>query len=429
MIVKKMHFTFLIVLLMHQVSFSQQDNMKNFYLTHPKVLPETITVGGLQADIGEFTSRAIQIAIDALTERGGGTVKLLPGTFEIQAPVRLASNISLVGSGPETILHKTDGVKTKFVVDADYGELKLTVADAKNYKVDMGIQIYDKVQMTECWNVTTAVITAIEGNVLFIDNFLVRDYHQNDEGIVSNACPVVSAISVDNVRIADLTVDGNKASNDLMNGCVGGGIYLHKVSTALVENCVVKNWNGDGISWQITENITVRKNEIYGCTNYGMHPGTGSPGSRIEGNKSHHNESDGLYICWRVQDGVVSNNRIHNNKGYGICTGHKDSDMLYINNHIYENSEGGVNLRRERASNAPHRSTFRENIIENNGKYGILIESPATDVVIENNTIRDTGKGTQEIGIHISQNGLPVTLKDNQLSGHKKSDIVNNARK
>jgi hypothetical protein len=160
-----------------------------------------------------------------------------------------------------------------------------------------------------------------------------------------------------------------------------------------------------------------------------MHPGTGSPGSRIENNNIHHNDSDGLFICWRVQHGVVSNNRIHHNKRYGICTGHKDSDMLYINNHIYENSEGGVNLRRERASNAPHRSTFRDNMIENNGNYGFLIESPATDVIIENNTIRDTGSGAQEIGILISQNGLPVTLKDNQLSGHNKGDIINNSGK
>ena len=426
---KKLLFIFLIVLLTNQVSLSQQENIQNFYLTHPKILPETITVGGPEADIGEFSSKAIQIAIDALSERGGGTVKLLPGTFEIQAPVCLASNISLVGSGPQTILHKTDGIKTEFVVDADYGELKLTVANAKAFKTDMGIQIYDKVQMAECWNVTTAVITAIEGNTLYIDNFLVRDYHQNDDGIVSNACPVVSAISVNNVRVADLTVDGNKASNDLMNGCVGGGIYLHKVSNAIVENCLVKDWNGDGISWQITEHVTVRNNEIYGCTNYGMHPGTGSPGTHIEGNNSHNNNSDGLYICWRVQHGVVSDNQFHNNKGYGICTGHKDSDMLFVNNHIYENDKGGVNLRRERASNAPHRSTFRDNIVENNGTYGFLLQSPATDVLIENNTIRDTGSGAQEIGIFISQNGLPAILKDNQLSGHKKGNIVNNAGK
>ena len=417
----------LIMMFMCQLVFSQQDINKNFYLTQPKTLPETITVGGPLADIAGFTSRAIQTAIDAMTESGGGTVKLLPGTFEIMAPVRLASNISLIGSGTETILHKVDGVQTKFILDADYGELKLTVEYPEGFRVGMGIQVYDKVQMEECWNVTTAVITAIEDNVLFIDNFLVRDYHKDDEGIVSNACPLVSGISVKNVRIADLTVDGNKSTNEFVNGCVGGGIYLHKVSNAVIENCLVRDWNGDGISWQITENVTVRYNEIYGCTNYGMHPGTGSPGSQIEGNNSHHNDSDGLYICWRVQNGLVTNNKLHHNGGYGICTGHKDSDMLYTGNHIYENGDAGVNLRAESATNAPHRSTFRNNIVENNSKYGFLIESPATDVVIDNNTIRDTDNGTQETGIYVSKSGLPVIMKNNQFSGHKKGNIVSEA--
>lgn len=410
-------------------TFSGESKQEEFNLVHPKIIPKTITVGGPQADLPEYTSRAIQIAVDALTLHGGGTVKLMPGIFEISAPVKLSSNMSLIGSGPETILHKVDGVKTNFVVDADYGELKVTVADPKGFEVGMAVQVYDQVRRKECWNVTTAEITAIEGNVLYIDNHLVIDYHMEDIGIVSNACPVVAAISEDNVRISNLTVDGNKDSNDFINGCVGGGIYLHKVKNALVENCVVKNWNGDGISWQITENVTARNNEVYGCTNIGMHPGTGSSGSIIEGNNSHHNGMDGLFVCWRVQQGTVKDNQFHHNKRYGVCTGHKDTDMLFIQNHIHDNEKGGVNLREENEGNAPHRSIFRENIIENNGIYGFLIESPARDVLIENNTIRDSGKGKQKVGVFVTKDGYSPKLEDNKMSGHKKGDVVDNSKK
>jgi parallel beta-helix repeat protein len=427
--VKKLLLILLLQMLISQILLGQEEKKEHYYMVHPKVLPKTITVGGPQADISGFTSQAIQIAIDALAVHGGGTVKLMRGTYEIIAPIKLADHISLLGSGPETILHKVNGIQTKFIVDADYGELKLTVADTKGFEAGMGIQVYDKVQMEECWNVTTATITAIEDNVMYIDTYLVRDYHKDDEGIVSNACPVVSAVSVDNVLVADLTVDGNKETNEYMNGCVGGGIYLHKVKNAVVENCVVRNWNGDGISWQITENVTVRNNEVFGCTNYGMHPGTGSPGSLIEGNNSHHNDGDGLYVCWRVQNGVVKDNQLHHNKEFGICTGHKDSDMLYMNNHIYENGNAGVYLRDEDTSNAPHRSTFRENIIENNGNYGILIESPATDIIIENNTIRDTGNGTQKVGVYLSEESLPAKISGNKCSGHKDGDVVNKTKK
>ena len=38
-----------------------------------------ITVGGADADVQGFTSGAIQIALDAIKTRGGGTVKLNPG--------------------------------------------------------------------------------------------------------------------------------------------------------------------------------------------------------------------------------------------------------------------------------------------------------------------------------------------------------------
>jgi parallel beta-helix repeat protein len=423
------HIIFLILLFIYLPSLSVENKQEDFNLVHPKIHPKRITVGGPQADLPAFTSQAIQIAVDALTVHGGGTIKLMPGIFEINAPVKLSSNTSLVGSGPETILHKVDGVKTNFVVDADYGELKVAVADPKGFEVGMGVQVYDQERRKECWNVTTAEITAIEGNVLYIDNYLVIDYHIEDVGIVSNACPVVAAISVENVSVTNLAVDGNKESNDFINGCVGGGIYLHKVKNALVENCLVKNWNGDGISWQITENVTVRNNEISDCTNIGMHPGTGSPGSIIEGNNSHHNGTDGLFVCWRVQYGTVKDNQFHHNKRYGICTGHKDSDMLYIQNHIYDNDKAGVNLREEKKGNAPHRSIFRENIIENNGDYGFLIESPASDVLIENNTVRDSGKGKQKVGVFVTKDGYSPKLKDNKMNGHKDGDVVDNSKK
>jgi hypothetical protein len=424
-------FCYLVIQSGYNLIFAQDSLQNKFVIVHPYQLPKLITVGGSAADINGFTSAAIQIAIDALKSRGGGSIKLSAGTFEIMAPVRLADNIELVGCGHETVLHKVDGVKTNFIVDADYGELVLTVADPGGFLTGMGIQIYDKVQMEECWNVTTVVITAISGNLIYIDNFLVRDYHQDAEGVVSNACSVISAVSVDNVRIANLTVEGNRLTNDYVNGCVGGGVYLHKVKNAIVENVRVKDWNGDGISWQITENVTIRNCEVSGC-DLGLHPGTGSPLSVIEANNCHDNIHDGLYICWRVQSGFVRDNQFHHNGQYGICTGHKDTDMLFTDNHIYENGSDGVNLREEPDLNAPHRSIFRNNIVENNGTedggYGFSFQSKAEGVILENNIIRDTGKGTQKAGVFIDQNALPVILKGNKFSGHPAGDVIDKTK-
>ena len=202
---------------------------------------------------------------------------------------------------------------------------------------------------------------------------------------------------------------------------------MHKIKGALVENVIVKNYNSDGISWQIAENVTVRNCEVSGCANAGLHPGTGAPLTTIEGNYCHDNDHYGMFVCWRVRNGVVRGNKfIHN--GYGICTGHMDTDMLFENNLISDNQCDGVLFRNEIKANAPHRNIFRNNTIENNGwktgGYGFNFDSAAEGVVLEANTIGNT-KGTfQKAAVHYTKNGIPVQLANNKFSNHPNGEIV-----
>lgn len=411
-----------------KVSINHKSDSGVVSVVHKIRSARVITVGGNNAEIQGFTSVAIQTAIDALKEAGnGGTVKLMPGHFDIIAPVRLYDNITLTGSGPKTILKKCKGFRSQFTIDADYGELRVTVADASGFKPGMGVAIYDDKQRSG-WDLTTAKITSIEGNTLFIDEYLVRDYQAGDNGTVSNACSVISAVEANNVTISGLTVDGSRETNDMIDGCRAGGIYLHKVHKAVVENVIVKDYNSDGISWQITEYVTVRNCEVYGCSNSGLHPGTGSPYTTIEGNNSHDNDGYGLFVCWRVRNGEVKNNTFSRNGRNGISTGHKDTDMLFEGNTISENGSDGIHLRGEIPANAPHGTIIRNNIIENNGTkeggYGISINCKAERVVIENNTIRNSGKGKQIAALFQYKNSLPAEMKNNNVSGHKSGELV-----
>jgi len=205
-------------------------------------------------------------------------------------------------------------------------------------------------------------------------------------------------------------------------------VYLHKVHKALVENVIVKDYNSDGISWQLTEYVVVRNCEIFGCSNSGLHPGTGSPYTTIEGNNSHDNDGYGLFICWRVRNGEVKNNTFSYNGRNGICTGHKDTDVLFTGNTVSENGADGIHLRGEIPANAPHRSIFKKNIIENNGTkeggYGISINCKAEGVVIEDNIIRNSGNGKQIAALYQYKNSLPAEMKDNKISGHKSGEVV-----
>lgn len=392
-------------------------------LVQPKVDSSVISVGGPDADLSGFDSKSIQLALDATKTRGGGTVRLSPGTFKIVGPIRLYSNITLEGAGPETVLEKSEGFRTQFVIDADYGMLKVTVKDVSGFQEGAGIQLFDDLN-SQGWNTTTAVVTSIEGNTLYIDKPTKHDYIAAENGVISNAFPIVEGIEVERVRIANLVVEGNSGSNDYINGCVGGGIYLHKARNCLVEGVHVRNFNGDSFSWQVSENITVRDCEASGGGGLGFHPGTGSHNSIVENNVTHHNSGDGIFLCWRVQHGIFRNNKSYANRRHGISIGHKDTDNLFVGNHVYENGRHGVYFRDENEQNGGHRNTFHNNIIENNGTvespgYGFYVGGQTHDILIEGNTIRSTGTGAQEAAVWIGGAAQRITVRQNKVSGHE----------
>ena len=383
---------------------------------------QVITVGGPEADIQGFTSQAIQIALDAVKTRGGGTVKLNPGVYNVIGPVRLSDNTSLIGSGKSTVLKKCDGFKTSFTIDADWGMLKAVVNDASGFKNGMGIQLYDN-EHNQGWDVTTAKITDIQDNVIYFDNNTNNDYVSSLNGTVSNGCSVIEAVGVENVKIADLTIEGNKNTNDYINGCRGGGVYIHKSRNCTVENVAINEFNGDTFSWQVTENITVRGCEAANGNGLGFHPGTGSDHSLVENCVSHNNKGDGIFLCWRVQNGIFRNNTVYANGDNGISIGHKDTDNFFENNHVYENSNHGVLFRNENEQNSGHRNTFVNNIIENNGtareSSGFYIGGETHDISITKNTIRSAGKGNQKTAVTVGPKSSGISSSENKISGSK----------
>ena len=422
----KQKLTFITALTMMILSISYTSSGQGIGLVDVRNAEQIITVGGPDADITGFTSIAIQIAVDAVKTRGGGTVKLNPGTFDITGPVRLSDNITLKGSGKSTILKKCNGFRTSYIIDADWGMMKAVVKDVSGFKIGMGIQLFDDSHKSG-WDVTTAVITDIKENVIYFDNGTVNDYIAELNGLVSNGCSIIEAVGAENVKISDLVVQGNKSGNDYINGCRGGGVYIHKSKNCLVENVQVNEFNGDSFSLQITEGIILKGCEASNGDGLGFHPGTGSDRPVIENCISHHNTGDGLYLCWRVQNGIFRNNTFYSNLDNGISIGHKDTDNIFENNRVYENANHGVLFRNENEQNAGHRNTFTGNTIENNGivkeSAGFYIGGTTHDIVIKNNTIRSTGKGNQKTAIIVGKNSTKVTAEGNTISGSK--EIVN----
>ncbi|MEA3463155.1 MAG: tRNA (N6-threonylcarbamoyladenosine(37)-N6)-methyltransferase TrmO, partial [Bacteroidota bacterium] len=415
----------ILCLLVTSYGLLAQETREADALVYPKIAEREITVGGDNADISGYTNQSIQFAVDALEETGGKVI-LNSGYYTIAAPVRLKSNIQLIGSGEETVLKRDKGVQTRYVVDADFGELKLTLENTDGFEIGMKIQVTDD-SNKGCWNVSAAYITDIENDVIYIDKGLIRDYRSDQNGLISNASSVIEVIEAENSSISNLVIDGNRGENFFADGCNSAGILILRSAWITMDGVRVKDFNGEGISWQTTEHITVKNSEISGSGNTGLHPGTGSPFTIIENNDVHHNDRDGLFICWRVYESTITGNQFHHNGRFGICTGHKDTDVIFENNHIYENRNDGVNLRGERESNAPHRNTFLRNTIENNGTegggYGFSINSPARDLQLTKNVFKNS-LNTQKAAIYVYKAGLEPELSNNQFDKHELGELL-----
>lgn len=384
------------------------------------------TIRAAQSGAGDVIGNdnvALQKAADLL--RPGDTMTIGEGVYTMNNSLRIPSGVTVRGVPGRSILRKSAGVESALTEDGDYGETGLRVAEPEKFKPGMGIAISDD-KLSSGWDISISTIAAVEDNLLRVTDMSLRDYdHERMHARVRNSFPILCVMDAQNVVLEDLTVDGNKAENAYLDGCRGGAIYLYHVKDITVRNCVAHDYNGDGISFQITSNVQVLNCESYGHTGYGVHPGTGSERPTIQNCRVHDNGQVGIFLCWRVRHGKISHNTIESNGKYGISIGHKDTDNEFDDNTIVRNGVTGVLFRDETFANSGHRNTFRANRILDNGDdkqgYGFLVYPHAGDIVIEHNQIAETrekGK-TQRFGVYKLSGAGNVILKDNELKGHE----------
>jgi hypothetical protein len=401
----------------------------------PGIAPRVIRVAqsGV-ADVIGSDNTALQKAADLL--KPGDTLEIGPGTYEMNNSLFIPSKVTVRGVPGQTILKKSPGVESRLVEDGDYGEHQLRVADPKKFRAGMGLAVMDDTSNSG-WDVSITTVTAVEGNTLRLGPMTLKDYDVAEKHArVSNSFPILCAIQTEGVVYENLIVDGNKEQNAYLDGCRGGAIYLYISKDAVIRNCVARNYNGDGISFQITENIQVLDCESHGHSGYGIHPGTGSDKPIVRNCRMHDNGQVGLFLCWRVRHGQFVDNVIENNGRYGISIGHKDTDNLFVNNIVSGNGFCGVLFRKETFNNSGHRNTFKENKVLNNGKgkegYGFYVEPEAGDILIANNRVAETRSGearTQHYGVFKKPGSGTITMQGNTMEGHVTKDYFEAAKK
>src|SRR5688572_23636380 len=379
-----------------------------------------VRVGLRDADIIGADNRALQAAVDYVAGLGGGVVEIGPGEYAMHDSLHLRSHVTVRGTPAKTILRKAKGAVSPLAIDGDYGEEQITVEKADGFKVGHGVAIWDR--GSGGFHTTVARITGQNGNTFSIDKPLNADCMVANKAQAATVFPVVSGYDLEEARVENLVIDGNKGENASLNGCRGAGIFLYRGFGTVIENCVVRNYHGDGISFQQSNDVLVRGCTSEGNAGLGFHPGSGSQRPVVRECIARHNGEDGLFLCWRVRHGLFEKNILENNGRFGISIGHKDTDNLLQHNEVRSNHQDGVFFRNESLGMAGHRNRLENNIIENNGvkddAAGIRVRGQTKDLVFRNNTIRDTRAPEarkQLVGIRIEEHAGDVVLEGNKI--------------
>jgi hypothetical protein len=380
----------------------------------------TITVGPTQADLVGVTDRAIQAAVDYVARRGGGTVRVLPGTYRLRNSIFLQSKVRLLGNGPDSLLFKEPSVTTRLVVDGDHWDQEITLADPKGFQVGDGVRLVSKDPYGKGTNIVQRTLIARSGSRFKLDRRLEERFHLSGDPHVATNFALIQCTSVADATIENVALDGNKANNEMLDkGAFDDGtIRLDECNRVTVRGVAVRNSYCDGIVWGISHDVLVESCRLDDGARLAIHSGSGSQRSIVRGNRVRHC-AEGVYFCWGAQHGLYEKNLIEGCT-YGMTLGHRDSDNLIRDNDIRRSGEAGIRFRGGNKAFAPHRNHFERNrIVDSGGEKGVAVDinGEAESVALIRNELRETRKPASRIGIRIGAETRNVRLEDNLIEG------------
>ena len=379
-----------------------------------------IEVGKSDGTIRGDDHRVIQAAIDYVGSLGGGTVRVGPGRYTLRTCLMLRSGVKLIGSGEQTVLVLADGFRTTLAVDADANQREVTVADPSGFAIGDRVLIGDD-QQAWGFRVTSAQIIGRNGPATFALSEPIRDDSMvQRRGWIERNTPAIGGWSIRDASIEGFVIEGDRGRTTCpkRDGCRHGGVYLFECDNIFIRRCVVRNFNGDGISFQVSRQVVVEDCLAEKNAGHGLHPGSGSQEPTLRRNRSVGNGEDGMFVCWRVQRGVFETNEMAGNDGVGISIGHKDSDNLFRGNRMMGNKGAGLSFRPETEAMGAHRNVFEGNTILDNGADApacIVIRGRHDDLVFRGNTIGFTTPGKRLPAIATDGQAQRLVMEKNDL--------------
>lgn len=380
-----------------------------------------LTVGPTTGDLVGKTDRVLQAAVDYVARLGGGTVRLLPGTFTLRNAVQLPSRLRLIGSGPETIITRIPSQTVPLAADSDWYDQEITLSKSQGFRVGDGVALLAKNPSTGAQTVIKRTLVAQAGNRFKLNNGLRENMWLSGDPKCASLFPLLTSEYTADVTIENLTLDGNGKNCSNFNGNYGGCIFLQDCNRYTIRDVTARNYNGDGISFQVCHDVLVEQCHSHDNMNLGVHPGSGSQRPVIRNNRLERNNL-GLFWCWGVKYGLAEHNHIDGNRSYGISIGHCDTDNVMRDNDVLNSGKVGILFRDDPrgADFWANRNLVERNRVINSGdKDGVAIDilGKTKDVRILNNEIRETRQPMNRTGIRIGSEAGKIELADNAIEG------------
>jgi parallel beta-helix repeat protein len=382
----------------------------------------TIRVGQHEGDLLGRDDRVLQAAVDYVARMGGGTVQVLPGTYTLRNSIYLPSKIRLLGTGADSIITKIPSEKVELADDSDWYDQEITLAAAKSFRVGDGVTLRATNPHHGGAIVIKRTFVARSGNRFKLNDGLRDNLWLTGKPTCTSIFPLLTSEYTADVVIENITLDGNRANNEHLDGNYGGCIFLQDCNRYTIRNVTARNNHGDGISFQICHDVLVENCLVHDNSDLGVHPGSGSQRPWIRNNRLERNDQ-GIFWCWGVKYGLAEGNWIEENRSFGMSIGHCDTDNLIRNNDIRLSGKIGVLFRDDTRGKDfwANRNRLEGNRIVDSGAadgVGIEITGKTRDLVIDKNEIRETRSPEKRTGIRILPEVGAVKLGENQIVGY-----------
>jgi hypothetical protein len=234
-----------------------------------------------------------------------------------------------------------------------------------------------------------------------------------------HAVPALSGEFVDDLRIENLVLDGNRENNAELDGNYAGCIFLQDCNRITIRGVTARNYHGDGISWQICHDVVVENCVSENNANLGLHPGSrlaapDHPQQHAPRKRHRHLLLLGCQIRHRRRehDGGQSHRHLHRPSRHRQ-PGHRQPRLRQQVNGVLFRPERGPDF-------AGHRNLIEGNTFIDNAAEGgavIDIQGGTESITIRNNTFTDSRPGTPRLAVKSGPETKAIVVEANRLQG------------